>query len=167
MPRRWIALGPFALILFATCGGNHEAAGAPAASAPSTPAAAEVPRAASGEGAAAPRKLPLDVPNAKQLVRDLIEAFQAGDRARVEALWARDGGTWTDQAGFEKRASGYREMLFDLDLEAMETGDRGRAIAVVVHAKKEGAPWNWVFLVSEIGGALRAGGVEVQPAGVP
>jgi len=167
MPRRWIVFGPFALLLFATCGGSHEASGKPAAAAQSTPAGAAAPRAASGESNAAPRELPLDAANAKQLVRDLIEAFQDGDRAKVEALWARDGGTWTDQAGFEKRASGYREMEFDLDLETMETGDRGSAIAVVVHAKKEGAPWNWVFLVSEIGGALRAGGVEVHPAGLP
>lgn len=168
-----LAGGPVVLLLLAACGGGREASGAPGAAPTGAPAASAPapPSARAGsetEGAAAaPRALPLTVDNARELVRDLIEAFQDGDRARVEALWARDGGTWTDPSGFEQRAAGYRETEFDLDLETMETGERGPAIAVVVHGKKDGAPWNWTFLVSEIGGALRAGGVEAHPAGLP
>jgi len=157
-----------ALLLFAACGGDD--GGAARAVAPSGAAEAAAPAAKATKGpvaSAEPRRLPLDADNAREVVRDLIEAFQDGDRARVEALWARDGGTWTDQAGFDARATGYRETEFDLDLETMETGDRGRAILVVVHAQKDGALWNWTFLVSEIDGALRAGGVEAHPAGLP
>jgi hypothetical protein len=158
------------LVLLAACGGQGGEAVEAAAPSGETPRSATVAAAnptASSASPAEPRRLPLDAENAKRLVRDLIEAFKAGDRARVEALWARDGGTWTDDAGFAKRASYYQGMEFDLDPKTMETGDRSGALVVVVHARKAGAEWLWTYLVSEIGGELRAGGAEARLAGTP
>jgi len=157
------------LLLVACAGGGDEPVAAskesPAHAAPAAKAAAASAGPASPN--AAPRRESLTAENAKQVVRDLIEAFRAGDRAAVEALWARDGGTWSDQAGFEARAAGYRRAEFDLTPESMETADRSGTILVVVRARQDGADWLWSFLVAEIGGSLRAGGVESRPAGAP
>lgn len=99
------------------------------------------------------------------LVLSLIEAFQAGDRAAVEELWARDGGTWTDDEGFAARAVGYQESEFDP--ESIETLERSGTTYVAVHADRDSQELVWVFMVTEIDGLLRAGGVEVRPAGMP
>jgi len=160
----------FVVLLFAACAGGGKEAPAASNQAPTPAASASRAAAAPAEPArasAAPRHEPLTAESAKQVVRDLIEAFRAGDRAAVEALWARDGGTWSDQAGFEARAEGYRRAEFELAPESMETADRSSAILVVVRARQDGADWLWSFLVAEIGGSLRAGGVESRPAGVP
>jgi hypothetical protein len=97
----------------------------------------------------------------------LIEAFQAGDRAAVEALWARDGGTWRDAAGFRERAKYYQDAEFDLDPASIESVEQGDTTTLAVHAESAGIGYTWIFRVSEIDGELRAGGVETRPAGLP
>jgi hypothetical protein len=155
------------LMVTCACGGStapeqtetaregREAAGQVGATASEVPADSDVP------GAEEPRP---ETP--KEVVVALIEAFQAGDRARVESLWARDGGTWTDAAGFHARAAYYQKAEFDLDPDSIIVTD-GQPPQVVVRARQDGQEYHWCFLVSEIGGTLRAGGVETRPAGMP
>jgi hypothetical protein len=97
----------------------------------------------------------------------LIGAFQAGDRERVEALWARDGGTWRDDEGFRARAAYYQRAEFDLEPESITVRREGETTRVVVEAREDGKDFIWVFLVTEIDGSLRAGGVVTRPKGTP
>ncbi len=107
-----------------------------------------------------------DVSPEVEVVIALIEAFQAGDQDGVEALWARDGGTWTNAEGFRKRAAYYQKAEFDLDPRSITTtGDSSPQ--VVVKAKQDGQDHIWIFHVLEIKGTLRPGGVETRPAGLP
>ncbi len=103
----------------------------------------------------------------KDVVIALIKAFQAGDQAAVEALWARDGGTWTDAAGFRERAAYYQKAEFDLDPASMKAATRLETTTVIVKARQGGQDYVWSFLVTEIDGRLRAGGVEAHLAGLP
>jgi len=103
----------------------------------------------------------------KDVVIALIEAFQTGDQAAVEALWARDGGTWTDAAGFRERAAYYQKAEFDLDPKSIEVNTSQGAPMVIVRARQDGQDFIWRFLITKIDGTLRAGGVEAYPAGMP
>ncbi len=101
-----------------------------------------------------------------EVVIALIEAFQAGDQARVEELWARDGGTWTNAEGFRQRAAYFQKAEFDLDPRSITTTGESSP-QVVVKARQDDQDHIWIFHVLEIKGTLRAGGVETRPAGLP
>lgn len=103
----------------------------------------------------------------KMVVIDLIEAFRAGDREKVESLWARDGGTWTDDEGFRKRAAHFREAEFDLDPSSIVVYTGQGTPQVCVFAEEDGKDYVWSFLVAEIDGRLRAGGMQVSLKGLP
>lgn len=152
----WIAI-----VLATACGGGADGGAQPPADAPASTARAAT-RDASGPSAAtsAPGE-PVDV------VIALIRAFQAGDRAAVEARWAADGGTWRDDAGFRERAGYYQRAEFELEPEKISTREDHGATFVAVQAKQDGQAYIWTFLVREIDGTLRAGGVESRPAGLP
>jgi hypothetical protein len=95
----------------------------------------------------------------------LIEAFQAGDQERVEALWARDGGTWRDAEGFRARAAPYQSSEFDLDPESITINYDHGLPQVVVRATQDGQDYIWGFFVSEFDGVVRAGGVVTRAVG--
>ncbi len=159
----------FVGLALAACagGGSPGAAEEPAAGGPpAAPASVAAPAPApSGEGErAAAAAAPADP---RAAVVALVEAFRAGDRDRVDALWARDGGTWTDAAGFRRRAAAYQATDFDLDPGAMTTFVQGDTTTVAVPARRDGAATVWTFRVREIDGVLRVGGVETRPAGMP
>ena len=151
------------LTLAVACGGGEEGAPDPEAESPGL-STGDTQASSVSEGVSPSAPHP-DTP--EEVVVALIEAFRAGDQARVEALWARDGGTWTDAAGFRKRAAYYKDSEFDLASGSIATTDRQGPHQVVVKAKQDGQDYVWVFLVTEIDGTLRAGGVEVRPAGMP
>ncbi len=156
------------VILTVACGGadTGERAGGD-----DVPRRAESTRATSGPTApsdARSSSTEADHPGSPQeVVVALIEAFQAGDRARVEALWARDGGTWTDDAGFRERAAYFQAAEFDLDPGSIVTDTSQGTPMVIVTARQNGRDFAWRFLIAEIDGRLRAGGVETYPVGMP
>lgn len=159
----WPAAVLLTVVALAACGGpsTPPAAGPEATSTPPPAAQMATPPLPSADLAGVRPTEP------RAVVIALIRAFQARDRTAVEALWARDGGTWRDDAGFRERARYYEETEFDLDAASIESVEQGETTMVAVQAQSGGAAYTWVFRVIEIDGELRAGGVEVRPTGLP
>jgi len=157
--RSWWVL----VTLAVACAGGDDRAPEPREQ--STKAAPSDTQAPSGSEHLSPSAPRPDTPEG--VVIALIEAFQAGDQARVEELWARDGGTWRDAAGFQKRAAYFQQSEFDLAPDSITTTNRQGLDQVIVPARQDGQDQLWSFLVTETDGKLKAGGVEVRPAGMP
>lgn len=111
---------------------------------------------------------PASTEAARQTTLALIQAFQSGDQARAEELFAQEG-RWQTERGFQQWAQMFQNTLFDLDtLRVRPHGDSHEVLVegdVSAESPASRGVRTFAFFTGNFDGVTKVGGIEMRRDG--